>query len=291
MKLKVEIQGRGQPILCLHGHPGSGRCMAVFTEGLSAHYTTLAPDLRGYGRSQTSQRFTMGDHLDDLIALLDALELESVIVLGWSLGGILALELALQQPQRIAGLMLLGTAARPLGSHPPVTWQDNAWTAIASLVNWLAPGAPWHINHLGRRSLYRYLIQQHTPAAYRRLAAEALPAFWQTSKFAHQALNQALREGYNRLPQVAEIAVPSLVLCGECDRHITAAASQATAQHLRHSTLITYPATAHLFPWEIPDQVMADMQTWLAQHFPPVSSTDGQADQADGFVGKIEQVS
>lgn len=267
MQLNVEILGQGYPILCLHGHPGNGRCLSVFTEKLSQRYTTIAPDLRGYGQSQTKRPFVMPDHLHDLITLLDRLKIEHCLVLGWSLGGILAMELALQQPQRVTGLILLGTAARPRGSHPPISWQDNALTAIASLINKAAPGWHWNIDTFGRRSLYRYLIQQHTPEAYQRLADEALPAFLQTSRPAQQALNQSLRAGYNRLPDLSRITVPTLMLCGGSDRHITAAASQETAQHLPHNTLKTYPQTAHLFPWEIPDQVMADIDQWLQTHF------------------------
>jgi len=267
MQLQVEVQGEGYPVLCLHGHPGNGRSMAVFTQMLSPRFRTIAPDLRGYGQSQTQQPFEMTTHLDDLTYLLQELKVENCLVLGWSLGGILALEMALRYPQRVSGLILVATAARPRGSHPPITWADNTYTVIASLLNRLAPGWQWNIETFGKRSLYRYLIQQHTPDAYKRLADEALPAFLETSSLAHQALNRALQEGYNRLADIASIQVPSLVLCGECDRHITAASSQETAQHLNRSQIKTYPHTAHLFPWEIPDQVLQDIDTWLQQHF------------------------
>ncbi|MEM6837695.1 MAG: alpha/beta hydrolase [Cyanobacteria bacterium P01_C01_bin.120] len=267
MQLHVEKQGQGYPILCLHGHPGSSSCMNVFTEHLSQRFTTIAPDLRGYGHSRTATAFAMTDHLGDLIELLDRWNLEHCIVLGWSLGGILAMELALHQPQRVTGLILLATAARPIGNHPPITWQDNLLTAIASLINKAAPGWQWNIDTFGRRSLYRYLIQRHTPQAYRRLADEAFPAFLQTSSPAQKALNQALRQGYNRLPNLSSITVPSLVLCGDSDRHITAAASQETAQQLHPNTLKTYPKTAHLFPWEIPERVLTDIDAWLQTYF------------------------
>ncbi|MEO0319864.1 MAG: alpha/beta fold hydrolase, partial [Pseudomonadota bacterium] len=52
MKLAIERRGTGPPLLCLHGHPGTGRCMSVFTDVLSRDFTTIAPDLRGYGRSR-----------------------------------------------------------------------------------------------------------------------------------------------------------------------------------------------------------------------------------------------
>jgi pimeloyl-ACP methyl ester carboxylesterase len=264
--LRLHQRGAGEPLLCLHGHPGSGAAMDVFTAPLSQRFRTLAPDLRGYGRSPAGGRFEMTDHLADLTALLDQQGVDRTLILGWSLGGILALELALQQPQRVTGLILIATAARPRGSHPPITWQDNLYTAIASLVNRAAPGWRWNIDTWGRRSLYRYLLQRHTSAAYRRLAYEGLPAYWRTSRAASQALSRALRQGYSRLEDLHRIQVPALVLCAAGDRHITAAASQETAAHLPHSTLHCYPDTAHLFPWEIPNQMHQDIERWLTVH-------------------------
>lgn len=273
MRLFTEVRGRGYPILCLHGHPGNGRCMGVFTTMLSQQFQTITPDLRGYGKSQTSGRFVMSDHLSDLAELLQRLNAHECVVLGWSLGGILAMELALQYPQQVSGLILLGTAARPRGDHPPISWQDNLLTGVASLINWMQPGQPWHINLLGRQSLYRHLLQRHTPKAYQHLADEGLWAFVQTSKSAQSALNQALQQGYNRLPAVKQITAPSLVLCGDRDRHITAIASQETARQLPNSTCKTYAQTAHLFPWEIPNEVQSDISAWLEQHFATKKST------------------
>ncbi|MEM8543398.1 MAG: alpha/beta fold hydrolase, partial [Cyanobacteria bacterium P01_H01_bin.119] len=119
MKLNVRVRDQGYPILCLHGHPGSGQTMDVFTAHLSRRYRTLAPDLRGYGRSRTAIAFDMGDHLTDLRQLLNDYDIAHCLVLGWSLGGILAMELALAYPKRVSGLILVATAARPRGSHPP----------------------------------------------------------------------------------------------------------------------------------------------------------------------------
>ncbi len=263
LPLNLQIQGEGFPILCLHGHPGSHQCMSVFTDYLSRRFQTLTPDLRGYGQSRVSQSFQMQDHLIDLENLLDQLNIQHCLILGWSLGGILALELALKFPQRITGLILVATAAYPRGSHPPITLLDNIYTGLAGIINWFIPGWDWNINTFGKRSLFRYLIQQHTPTAYQYLAREALPAYLQTSRYATQALNQALRARYNRQADLDQIQCPCLVLAGEADRHITAESSQATAQHLQNAQFYCYPQTAHLFPWEIPQQVQGDIENWL----------------------------
>lgn len=265
MRLHCEIQGTGFPILCLHGHPGSAKTMSVFTESLSDRYQTLAPDLRGYGRSRTPLPFELEDSLTDLVELLDAQRIERCLVLGWSLGGILAIELALRHPDRIAGLILIATAARPVGAHPPVAWPELVNTGLASVLNVMIPGHPWVINGLGKRSLYRYLLRQHTPQAYHRLAKEAFGAYLGTSPQANGALNRALGRRYNRLPDLGTIAVPCLVLCGAEDCHITAQASLETASHLPIAESHCYPNTAHLLPWEIPEQMLQDIHHWLAQ--------------------------
>ncbi|PSB13515.1 alpha/beta hydrolase [filamentous cyanobacterium CCP1] len=264
--LHTDLKGQGYPILCLHGHPGSGQCMSVFTNHLSTRFRTIAPDLRGYGRSKVQSAFDMSAHLADLEALLDRLHLEQCLVLGWSLGGILAIELALKRPEQVKGLILVATAARPRSSHPSISWEDNFYTGIASLINKLSPGWQWNIETFGKRSLYRYLIQQHTPTAYQYLADEAVTAYLQTTPLANRALQKSLRAGYDRLPDLAHIHCPSLVLAGTEDRHITAASSRETAQHLTQCQFHCYPNVAHLFPWEIPQQVLADIDRWLNQY-------------------------
>ncbi len=277
--LTVQVKGQGYPILCLHGHPGSAQSMSVFTEHFSTdrfctsadrppQFRTITPDLRGYGKSQVRQAFEMEAHLTDLEALVDRLQLNQFIILGWSLGGILAIELALRMPDRVSGLILVATAARPRGSHPPVSWQDNLYTGIASVLNLIKPAWQWNIDTFGKRSLYRYLVQQHTPSVYQHLATEGVSAYLQTSKFAHKALwnAQVQRIRYDRLPELSQIKCPALMLAGESDRHITAQSSQETAQYLHNCEMFCYENTAHLLPWELSEQILRDIDLWLEKN-------------------------
>ena len=237
--------------------------MAVFGEALASEYWAIAPDLRGYGASRTQQPFEMVDHLDDLQAMLDRLQIQRGILLGWSLGGILAMELAVRQPERWDGLILVATAARPVGNHPPITALDNVNTAISGILNWLVPGNPIAIEWFGKRSLFRYLLRQHTPETYGYLARAAVPAYLQTSQHANGALARALRQRYSCLEAVAQLTLPALVLAGESDLHIAATASRETAEALVNGEYREYADTAHLFPWEVPTQVQQDVLSWL----------------------------
>lgn len=266
ISLNVYKQGKGFPILALHGHPGNGRSVSVFTNHLSKRFQTIAPDLRGYGKSRCNEGFAMHDHLDDLEAILERFQIEQCLVLGWSLGGILAMELALRLPQRVTGLILVATSARPWGNHPPISWHDNLYTGVAGILNYIKPGWSWNIETFGKRSLFRYLIQQHTSTAYNYIASEAVQAYIQTSNYATRALDKAIKAGYNRLTDIEKIECPSLVLAGSEDRHINADSSLITSKHLKNSEWQCYPNTAHLFPWEIPQQLLGDIDTWLAAH-------------------------
>lgn len=264
--LKVWIDGSGYPIVCLHGHPGSGRSMRVFTEHLAQRFRTIAPDLRGYGQSKTREHFVMLDHLEDLQGVFDRYGIDRALVLGWSLGGIIALELAARFPEKVSGLILVATSARPWGDHPKISLRDNLYTGIAALLNLIKPGWHWNINTFGQRSLFRYLIQQHTPETYRYLASDAVYAFLNTSPAANRALTVALSQGAYRVQNLEKITCPVLMLAGEHDRHINASSSVHTAEQLPNCECKVYPKTAHLLPWEIPHQILADVDQWLDRH-------------------------
>ena len=266
MDLNTEIKGQGYPILCLHGHPGSCASMSVFTNYLAQEYLTIAPDLRGYGKSKYKQDFVMEDHLKDLTELLDKYNIDRCLLLGWSLGGIIAMELALLMPERFSGMILIATAVHPLSERTSNTMADQLFTGIGGIINLVKPGWQWNIDTFGKRSLFRFLIENHSPESYNYLAKEGTPAYFKTSKAATNALFNAIRQGYNRLEDLHQINFPCLMLSGECDRNITAYASKKTAECLPNCYYINYPQVAHLFPWEIPDKVLQDIQRWLDGH-------------------------
>ncbi|MFW6070707.1 MAG: 2-succinyl-6-hydroxy-2,4-cyclohexadiene-1-carboxylate synthase, partial [bacterium] len=106
-----QIAGNGPPLVLLHGFTGSSDNWAGLMEALSADYTLIAPDLPGHGQTTDGDplpedAYTMPAVARDLDALLQHLGLPSTHLLGYSMGGRLALYLALQQPERWRTLIL-----------------------------------------------------------------------------------------------------------------------------------------------------------------------------------------
>lgn len=104
--------GAGPPLVLLHGWSSSGRAFAELTELLSASFRVLIPDLPGHGDSSPAQESSLNGLADDLQAWLKGVEERPLLLGGWSLGGMLSLELAERQTLALAGLVLIGTTPR-----------------------------------------------------------------------------------------------------------------------------------------------------------------------------------
>lgn len=111
-----EVEGPpGAPtVLLLHGLVASGglNWFQVF-EPLSRHFRVIAPDLRGHGRGiRSRRRFHLRDCADDAAAVLEALEVDEALVVGYSMGGPVAQLVWKRHPDRVAGLVLCATGAQ-----------------------------------------------------------------------------------------------------------------------------------------------------------------------------------
>jgi pimeloyl-ACP methyl ester carboxylesterase len=107
----------GTPVLLLHGGFGNSNYYGHLIPRLIGHrYRVIAMDSRGHGRSTRSDA-PLTYHLmaDDVIGLLDRLKIPRVALVGWSDGGIIGIDLALNHPDRLAGLFAFGTNADPSG--------------------------------------------------------------------------------------------------------------------------------------------------------------------------------
>lgn len=109
----VHRYGQGHPLLLLHGFTGSARTWAGQIPAFSQHFLVIMPNLPGHGDTESPllpERYRIEQAAADMIALCDRWELERVHLLGYSMGGRLALYMALHYPVRFASLTLESTS-------------------------------------------------------------------------------------------------------------------------------------------------------------------------------------
>jgi pimeloyl-ACP methyl ester carboxylesterase len=101
---------QGEPVVLVHGNVSSARFFEELMLALAPRYWVLAPDLRGYGESETAPvDATRGlrDFSDDLAALIDTLQLPPFHLLGWSMGGGIAMQYVMEHPSQVSSLILV----------------------------------------------------------------------------------------------------------------------------------------------------------------------------------------
>jgi pimeloyl-ACP methyl ester carboxylesterase len=121
LSLYYEEHGSGEPLVLLHGGIGSAELLAPIIPALAAGRRVIAVDLQGHGRTADVDRPLRAELMaGDIAALVEHLGLERADVMGYSLGGLVALRTAIQHPERVGRLVLVSVAFRRDGSHPEV---------------------------------------------------------------------------------------------------------------------------------------------------------------------------
>jgi len=155
------------PVLCLPGVTRNSRDFEALARHIAARRLVLTPDLRGRGRSQhdpDSSRYHPASYLNDLWLLLDRERIERTLVIGTSLGGLLAMMMAAMRPARIAGIVLndigpevardgLDRICAYVGRLPAAASWDDAASALRKVNGQALPGlteADWLV--LARQS-------------------------------------------------------------------------------------------------------------------------------------------
>lgn len=225
--LWYEERGEGQPVLLLHGWSMSTAVWQLQLEQLAASYRLIAPDLRGHGRSSSQfLTYDFPDFSSDLCALCEQRELSDVIVVGWSMGGQIAIHAAEKLSPYSAGMVLVATTpcftASPefpygLGSGEShgmkVKVQRNLRRALDGFHSQLfAPGE---------------LASTNITEAIRTLLSEvSLP----DQQAALQALEALISSDLRT--KLKDITMPVLVMNGEYDRICLPLASQYLQEHI-----------------------------------------------------------
>src|SRR3954464_11862567 len=103
--------GHGLPVVLLHAFPLNRSMWEAQAAALLGECRCIVPDLRGFGDSPTSGPYTMDRYADDIVALLDALQIEKAAIGGLSMGGYVALSIWRRHPERVRALVLADTRA------------------------------------------------------------------------------------------------------------------------------------------------------------------------------------
>ncbi len=208
-----EVGTGGRPLVLVHGLSGSRDDFADVLEPLGALGRTLAPDLRGHGgTTNPGEGYTLDQLTADLAGFLDATGVEHCDLLGHSLGGMVALRMALAQPERLASLVLMDTGGRAHVSSRP--WVIRMAGGVTRRVppRWLL-----RLMRANRKRLpepIRRAEQEMGPERYWGRMRAKLEAM---DPLAFGALLRAVVEQPPLTARFGEVRCPTLVLVGAQD--------------------------------------------------------------------------
>jgi len=129
VRIAYRVHGHGTRLLLLHGGGSQSLAMVRQILDFGRNFTVIAPDSRGQGES-SDDGDTLSYHVmaEDMVGLLDRLHVARADVVGWSDGGIIALDLAIHHPERVRKLVVFGANFTPEGVNPAVfAWLRRAW--------------------------------------------------------------------------------------------------------------------------------------------------------------------
>ena len=228
----------GDPtVLLLHGSPGRGEDLGRIAEALPPEVGMLVPDLPGHGASRP-----IPDDLGILAtsaaleSLLESRGLDRVHVLGWSLGGAVALELAHRAPERVASLHLLGAMGvveHELLGDPMLNAGLHALGVLA------ADAATWLLPHFGAGD-----------------GLAGLRASMRSFADTDQVRLRSVLEG---------LALPTRILHGARDPLVPVAAAKEHARLVPHAELEIWDDASHFLPFTRPREVAHDLAGWIAR--------------------------
>ncbi len=256
--LYYEEHGSGEPLLLIQGFGGNTVAWGPLVPALAARYRVIAFDNRDAGRSgQAAQPYTIADMADDAARLLDALSIPSAHVLGASMGGMIAQELALRWPQKVRSLILACTTC---GGPRSAGWDElcQRLDLVRELREMPAPDSELVQQQLSWMFSPEFLANP-TPAFQEFiLSTLQYPAPLEGMKRQAEAIRR--HDTYDLLQQ---IAAPTLVIAGEDDPLILAENSRILAERIPNAQLILYPRLRHGFNLEDPERVHADILSFL----------------------------
>jgi pimeloyl-ACP methyl ester carboxylesterase len=244
--------GAGPTVLMLHGIGGGHLAFAPQVESLATSgYRAVAWDMPGYGRSAPIEPYTFKGLAERCIALIESLKCGQVVLVGHSMGGMVAQEVVARRPELVSRLVLCGTS--PAFGKPDGDWQRafvaertaplGAGQTMAQLAEVLVPQMVGPAALPEGVRLAQHCMGLVNPSTYRR-ALEALVTF-------------------DRRASLPQIHVPTLLVAGEYDRNAPPAVMRKMAQAIAGSTYYEMPGIGHLQNLEAPEAFDAAVLNFL----------------------------
>lgn len=242
-------RGEGPPVVLVHGLGGSLHVWHGVIENLALHHHVVALDLRGHGRSDgAGGTFSIGSFASDVEALLGALELPAVTLVGHSLGSLVAQQLAATRPEAVDTLVLVGGISyfEPPMKQAYVERAERVESGgMDALVDEWLPGAlapRTAAEHPQLVGLLRELFLRNDPVSYAKScrALATMPAI-----------------GRERIGQ------PTLLMVGDHDRSTPIAMTEELHRDIPVSEVRVLPGAAHWASLECPDAIAAALLEWL----------------------------
>ncbi len=235
--LAAESRGTGEPtVLLLHAGVTDQRSWAHVVDVLPRH-RCLTFDARGYGRT-TYAREDGWSSVDDAVAVLDAYDVGSAVVVGCSMGGRTALDLTLARPDRVKALVLIGTAvtgAPPIDLEPGLEDLERRYDEAYEAKD---------LDELNRLEAEIWL---DGPFHQGRVEGPARDLFLDMNRIALEAPEPGdPRDEADAWKTCGEVAVPTLILIGEHDLAHTHRNAAHLAAEIPAARLVDLPGTAHL---------------------------------------------
>jgi 3-oxoadipate enol-lactonase len=239
-------RGSGEPMLLIQGMSGNHLSWGEpFLTELERDFDLVAYDHRGVGKSsRVTDPFTIGDLADDAAAVLDALGWDSAHVVGISMGGMVAQELALRHPQRVRTLTLGCTYCGGEGSaltsnevfaklaEAMMSGDRDRAIATSYEIN-ISPG--YGADQSAYGTFYEMATALPTPVPVIMLQAQAV-------------------QSHDTLGRLGEIVVPTLVIHGTVDEMLPYSNAVLIAARIPRAQLVTLEDVGHMFWWEQPER-------------------------------------
>jgi pimeloyl-ACP methyl ester carboxylesterase len=242
-------EARREPIILLHGYSDSWFSFSRVLTPLAREARVYALDLRGHGKTdKPATGYTMRDLAADVVAFMDAKGIVRATVIGHSMGGFVAQQVALAAPKRVSHLVLVGTAR----TGPDVTGFAELEQAVATLPD---PVPDAFVREF-------QLSTVHVPvgdAFIDRAVAESLrlpSRVWRELAAGMRATSRAVALG--------RAGIPTLVLRGERDAYVSAAETDSLIAMVHASRFEVYPNTGHALHWEQPAAFARDVLAFRA---------------------------